>query len=207
MMDGYEITFALLMGFSLAATCGLRAFLPLFIIALGAKAGMIHLGTGFEWMMSYPALICFGSATVLEILGDKIPAVDHLLDSAGVFVRPAAGALAASSLIKGVDPLVAVVIGVIMGAGIAGIIQTIKGTLRLLSSAMTGGAANPAVSTAEDGAATVAAALGLVIPYVTSALILIGLILGGRIFFNRIKKKREKPGVLSDASVPSSGSE
>jgi len=142
-MDGYEITFALLMGFSLAATCGLRAFLPLFIIGLGAKAGMITLGSGFDWMMSYPALICFGSATVLEILADKIPAVDNLLDSAGIFVRPAAGALAASSLIRGMDPLLAVVIGIIMGGGIAGIVQTIKGTLRLLSTSFTGGAPQP----------------------------------------------------------------
>jgi hypothetical protein len=200
-MNAYEITFALLMGFSLAATCGLRAFLPLFIIALGAKAGLIQLGDGFDWMMSYPALICFGSATVLEILGDKIPAVDHVLDSAGAFVRPVAGALAASSLIKGVDPLVAVVIGIIMGGGIAGIVQTIKGALRLLSTAITGGIANPVVSAAEDGATAVTAFLGLIVPYVTAALILIGLFAGGRFFLRRLKPKKEKQDLLNNAST------
>jgi hypothetical protein len=188
-MDAWQVTFAILMGFSLAATCGLRAFLPLLIIGIAAKAGFLHLAQGFEWMMSWPALICFGCATVLEILGDKIPAVDHVLDAAGVFVRPVAGAVAASSLIKGVDPLLAMVIGIIMGAAIAGIVQTVKGALRLLSSGLTGGVANPAVSTVEDTAAAVAGVAALFVPYITAALILIALVFGSRFMLSRLRRR------------------
>ncbi len=192
-MNGYEIAFAILMGFSLAAACGLRAFLPLFVIALGAKAGMITVAPGFEWMMSYTSLICFGLAAVLEILGDKIPAVDHALDSAGVIVRPVAGALAATSLIKGMDPLVATVIGIITGAGIAGLVQTLKAGLRLFSTAVTGGVANTALSAAEDGTTAVAGIVGLVFPWLTAAVIIILLALGGRMIFRRSRKKRAQP--------------
>ncbi len=177
-MDAWEITFVLLMGFSLAATCGLRAFLPLFIIAFAAKAGMINLASGFGWMASWPALICFGSAAVIEILGDKFPAVDHVLDAAGVFVRPVAGALAASSMITGIDPLLALVIGIIMGATIAGMVQTVKGVLRILSSSLTGGLANPAVSAIEDGTTAVAGVAAFYIPWLTAGLVLLALILG-----------------------------
>jgi len=191
-MGALEVAFALLMGFSLAATCGLRAFLPLFIISLAAKAGMITLASGFDWMASYPALICFGSATMLEILGDKIPAMDHVLDAAGAFVRPVAGAVAASSLVRGMDPLLALALGIIMGAAVAGIVQALKGTLRILSTAATGGIANPVLSAAEDGTTAVAGILGLIVPYVTGVLILLGLLVGGRTLFGRLK--RSKPG-------------
>lgn len=188
-MDGWQVTFALLMGFSLAATCGLRAFLPLLIIGLGAKAGLIDLASGFGWMESYPALICFGAATVIEIAGDKIPAVDHILDAAGVIVRPVAGAIAASSLIQGLDPLLSLVIGIIVGSGIAGIVQALKGSFRVLTTAATGGAANPVVSTAEDGAATATGVASLFVPALTGALILITLFVGARFVVMRRRRR------------------
>ena len=192
-MDTWQIIFAILMGFSLAATCGLRAFLPLLIIGLGAKAGLVTLSNGFEWMASYPALICFGTATVLEIVGDKIPAVDHFLDAAGVFVRPIAGAIAAGSLIRGFDPLLALVIGIITGATIAGIVQILKGSFRLFSTFFTGGMANPAVSVAEDGATAVTGVVGIFFPYITAAVIVVLLVLGIRLALGGMRSRKGTP--------------
>jgi len=193
-MDTIQVIFLLLMGFSLAATCGLRAFLPLFIIALAGKAGYISIAPSFEWMVSWPALICFGTATVLEILADKIPAVDHVLDAAGIYIRPVAGALAASSMIQGMDPLLGLVIGIIMGASIAGIVQTIKGMLRLFSSSVTGGLANPAISFVEDGTAAVTSILSLVTPVLTALLIVIGLVLVWRFASGSFRRLRRPTG-------------
>ena len=189
-MDTIQIIFAILMGFSLAATCGLRAFLPLLIISLGAKAGWIDLSSGFEWMASWPAIIVFGTATVLEILGDKVPTVDHLLDAGGVFVRPVAGAVAASSLIQGMNPLMTLVVGIILGATIAGIVNAIKGTFRGLSTALTGGVANPVVSLVEDGATALTGVLGLVVPYVTAAGIIVALVYGGKAVKSRMRCRK-----------------
>lgn len=189
-MDIAQIIFAILMGFSLAATCGLRAFLPLLIIGIAAKTGYVSLAPGFEWMMSWPAIICFGSATVLEILGDKFPAVDHVLDAAGIVVRPVAGALAASSMIQGMDPLLALVIGIIMGATIAAVVQTIKGGLRIFSTATTGGVANPIISTAEDSATAAAGIMGILIPALAAALILTVLLVGGWLILGRLRRKQ-----------------
>lgn len=191
-MNPYQLTLALLMGFSLAATCGLRAFLPLFLIALAAKAGMITLSHGFEWMQSYPALICFGSATILEILGDKIPIVDHALDASGTFVRPVAGAIAACSLIHGFDPLTGFVISIIMGSVVAGAVHTAKSSLRLGSTMLTAGLANPILSVAEDGAAVVTGVIGLLVPILAAAGIIIAMILIGRFTISRLKSKADK---------------
>jgi hypothetical protein len=188
-MNPYQLTLAILMGFSLAATCGLRAFLPLFLIALAAKSGMITLSQGFEWMQSYPALVCFGTATVLEIMGDKIPLVDHALDAAGTFVRPIAGAIAACSLIRGFNPLAALVLGLIVGPIMAGAIHSAKSSLRLASTFLTGGAANPALSLAEDGTAAVTGIAGLLIPLVTAAVIVVALVLVARFTISRLRAK------------------
>lgn len=189
-MNGLEITFALLMGFSLAATCGMRAFLPLLIISIGAKAGFITLSSGFDWMMAWPVIIVFGTAAVLEILGDKIPAVDHVLDAGGTIVRPIAGAIAASSLIQGMDPLLTLVIGIIIGATIAGIVQAIKGTVRGLSTAVTGGVANPVISIAEDGTTVLTGVLALAVPYITAVAIIAGLFYFGKVVVSKFRKRK-----------------
>lgn len=196
-MDTIQIIFALLMGFSLAATCGLRAFLPLLIISLGAKAGFIDLSTSFGWMESWPAIIVFGTATVLEILADKVPAVDHVLDAAGMIVRPIAGAVAASSLIQGMNPLMTLVVGIIVGATIAGIVNAIKGTARGISTAVTGGVANPVVSVAEDGATALTGVLSLIVPYITAVAIIVALVYTCKMVIGKFRCRKE----TSEASV------
>ncbi len=189
-MDIAQVTFAILMGFSLAAACGLRAFLPLLIIGIAAKTGYISLAPGFEWMMSWPAIICFGSATVLEILGDKFPAVDHVLDATGIVVRPVAGALAASSMIQGMDPLLGLVIGIIMGATIAAVVQTVKSALRIFSTTTTGGVANPVISAAEDSTTAATGIVSILIPALAATLILGVLFLGAWLILGRIRRKQ-----------------
>jgi hypothetical protein len=188
-MNIWHIVFALLMGFSLAATCGLRAFLPLLIIGIGAKAGLITLTQSFDWMQSWPALICFGSATVIEIVGDKFPAVDHFLDTIGIVVRPVAGALAATSLIQGLDPLTTLVIGIIMGSAIAGVTHTIKASARLASTALTAGITNPLLSVLEDIAVFFTGALSLWLPWIAAIVIIVTLIIAGRLIIRRKKSK------------------
>jgi hypothetical protein len=41
--------------------------------------------------------VLFGVATAVELVGDKIPAVDHALDVIGTPLRPRRGHIAASS--------------------------------------------------------------------------------------------------------------
>ncbi len=74
----------LLMGIGLAASCGLRAFLPLFVVSLTAHYDLLTLNPSFSWLDSTPAMITLGVAVALEILSDKIPVVDNFLDSAAI---------------------------------------------------------------------------------------------------------------------------
>jgi uncharacterized membrane protein len=88
---------ALALAIALAASAGLRAWLPLLLAGGLARLGLLHLGPSFHFLASDKALLIFGVATLVEVVGDKVPAVDHALDAIGTPLRPAAGALLAAS--------------------------------------------------------------------------------------------------------------
>lgn len=154
----------LAMGFALAATCGLRAFLPLFTAAVLARMGYVSVGPSFAWIGSTPALIVFGSAVVIEIIGDKFPVVDHALDVAGLIVKPTAATLLAASMFTRVDPILAVVIGLAAGGAVAGGVHVVKSKLRLASTLLTAGTGNPILSVLEDLTSILSIALAVLLP-------------------------------------------
>jgi hypothetical protein len=155
---------ALSMGLALAATCGLRAFLPLLTISVLAALGQLELGAGFMWMASPAAIVCFSTAVVVEVVSDKFPAVDHALDAAGVFIKPVAAAVVTASMVVGFDPLLALVLGLMSGGVVAEGVHLAKAKARLLSSAFTSTIANPILSVGEDIAAVIGIALSLLVP-------------------------------------------
>jgi hypothetical protein len=147
-----ELILALLLGVGLSASTGLNTFLPLLLLSAAARfhiAG-IELGTKFEWLTSDVAMIVLIIACVFEIVADKFPAVDHFLDAAGTFVRPIAGATAAASVITGMDPTIAAIVGIIVGAPTSFGFHTLKAGTRVASTTTTFGCANPVISLIED---------------------------------------------------------
>src|SRR3712207_3888395 len=106
-----EIAVQCLMGVSLAACAGLRAWLPMLVAGLLSRAGYLPLHAQAAFLSRDDTLIVLGVATIIELLGDKISALDHLLDAAGTLLRPAAGTVLASSLFTKLDPMAAVVLG------------------------------------------------------------------------------------------------
>jgi hypothetical protein len=164
---------AISMGLALATTCGLRAFLPLLVISALSAVGKIDLAEGFMWMSSPAALVCFSTAVIAETIADKVPAVDHALDAAGVFVKPTAAALATASMVHGFDPMLAMVLGVITGGVAAEAVHVAKAKVRLMSSALTGTVANPFLSIAEDAAAVTGVVLSVLVPILGLAVMLV----------------------------------
>src|SRR5437867_13429588 len=90
---------ALATGVGIAAACGLRAFLPLLVVGLAARLGVIELKPGLEWLTGDLVLVSLGVATTLEILADKVPALDHALDLVATFIRPLAAWLGAYAVL------------------------------------------------------------------------------------------------------------
>lgn len=160
-------TGTLALGVGLAAVAGIRAWLPLLAAGLMGRLGLVHLNESFAFVSSWPAIGLFGVATIVELVGDKFPAIDHTLDAVGTFVRPAAGAVLAASTMYEIDsPLVACVLGLCVGAPTAMVPHATKMAARAVSSSMTFGIANPLLSFAEDGVAMTMLALVFVVPVV-----------------------------------------
>jgi hypothetical protein len=174
---------SLAMGIGLAACAGIRAWLPLLMAGGLARWGIIELGDSFQFISSDRALILFGVATVIEILADKVPAVDHALDSLSTVLRPAAGSLLAASVLWQVsDPLTALALGVAIGAPTSLVPHAAKSLLRAASTTFTGGLANPFISILEDLMAVALFVLTVLIPVVVAAiLVLIGLVVARRL--------------------------
>jgi uncharacterized membrane protein len=177
---------ALALAIALAASAGLRAWLPLLLAGGLARAGVLDLGDSFSFLASNKALVLFGVATVIELVGDKVPAVDHALDVIGTPLRPAAGALLAASVLGTVsDPLTAMVLGTAVGAPTALVPHAAKAALRTVSTTLTGGLANPVLSLLEDALSLVTFVLAVLVPVLVVILTAITLFIALRLLRRR----------------------
>lgn len=150
MMDIVDVALPLGLGVTLAATAGLRAFLPLMLVSALGYTGAVEL-TGPVAFLAHPAaVLTFTTGVLLEVAADKIPYIDHMVDTVGTIIRPLAGALVGTSLVAGGEPLVTAVLGMAAGGTVAGLAHVGKATTRMGSTATTGGAGSPILSTIED---------------------------------------------------------
>jgi hypothetical protein len=158
-----DLVFAAAAGIAIAAACGLRAFLPLLTLGLGVRFGFLRVDDAAAWIGSLPTILTLLWATVLELAADKVPALDHLLDMVSTVLRPLAAALAAWCTFIGVHPALAVLAALLLGGGAMGV-HVAKAKVRLASSMLTFGSANPMLSFVEDGLAIGLAALAVLAP-------------------------------------------
>ena len=193
-VDPRELLLSLGIGLGLAAACGFRIFLPLLALGAAARAEIVPLASGFQWLATTPALGAFTVATVLEIGAYYVPWLDHLLDVAAGPAAVAAGAVASASVLTDLPPLLQWTVALVGGGTAAGIVQGATSLLRLGSTATTGGLGNPAVATAEWAAAGLVAVLAIALPLL--ALLLVGAIVFGIYrLARRAFRRREAPAL------------
>ncbi|MBC7897480.1 MAG: DUF4126 domain-containing protein [Cytophagaceae bacterium] len=140
---------AIALGLGLATAAGLRVFVPLFGAGLAANLGLISLHEGFAWLAEPPALMAFGTATVLEVVAYYVPWLDHALDVIATPAAVVAGVLASAAVVTDLPPVLRWGIAIIGGGGAAGLMQALTVGTRVKSTLTTGGLANPLVATAE----------------------------------------------------------
>jgi len=173
-----------LLGLGLAASCGLNTFLPLLMLAGAAHFHLfgVHLNGHFAWLASDTSLLALAVGAVVEVIGDKVPAVDHALDVFGTVARPVAGTLAAASVFKGADPGTAALLGLIIGAPTALSFHAAKAGTRATSTATTLGIANPVLSTLEDIAAIGLTLISFLQPLLVPVILLIAFVIMWRLY-------------------------
>ena len=174
------------LGVGLASVAGVRAFVPLALYVLFAQLGFIVppdlLGLPSDWAV----VGVFSALAVVEILLDKVRALDPGFGHAMVVVRALAGAVLFETMYEpgalldgGALP------GLLLGAGIAAFVAVLKVLLRPSSGATSAGVSTAFLSGVEDVVAILGGFIGLFLPFVPLALV--GFLL---FFFNRIRKRR-----------------
>ena len=149
-----DVVSQVLMGVSIASCAGLRTFLPLLVVGILGRAHHVELNPAFAFLMKDDALMILGVAAVLELLADKVIAVDHFLDAVGTLARPIAGTIAASSLLTKMDPVTATTLGLVLGGGTSLTVHAGKAAIRCKATALAplhAGIGNAAFSLVEDG--------------------------------------------------------
>ena len=168
-----EIVSGVGLGVGLAAACGFRVFLPVLVMGLAARAGFLELGDGFEWMAGTSALLTVAVAMACEVAAYYVPWLDNLLDTVAMPAAVIAGTVVAAANVETASPLLSWSVAAVTGGGAAAVVQVGTTLLRGASTLVTGGFGNPAVATAENGAAVGLSLLALAAPVLALAAVLV----------------------------------
>jgi hypothetical protein len=165
--------------FGLAASAGLNTTLPLLIVGLLARFGLITLGAPFDALAGDVALVGLAVLAVMEFVGDKIPGADSVVQLLQWPMAAAAGAIlfaSQTSVVSWVSPQLAILVGLLT----AGAVHGVRTTLRPLVTTSTVGLLNPVQSFGEDAYAVALAGTAALFPAL--ALLLLLLLVGGAVW-------------------------
>lgn len=185
-------------GSGLATAAGLNAWMPLLVLGLADRfLPAVELPAGWAWLSSDLALWIVGALLVIEIVADKIPAVDSVNDAIQTFVRPAAGGIAfgagaSAETVRVDDPdlftgtaWVPVVVGIVIALGV----HVLKSMARPAANVASAGLAAPLVSTAEDVTSLTLSVLAILLPLV-ALVVMIGLVVALALAVRRWRARR-----------------
>ncbi|MDA2892860.1 DUF4126 domain-containing protein [Mycolicibacterium sp. BiH015] len=164
----------LLTGFGLATAAGLNAYIPLLALGLLARfTDLVALPAGWSWLENGWVMTIVAVLLAVEIVADKVPALDSVNDVVQTFVRPTAGGIVfgsgtAAQTATVTDPgafaqsgqWIPVAIGVITAL----VVSLTKSTVRPAANVATAGMAAPVLSTLEDIASVVLVFLAILVP-------------------------------------------
>ena len=168
-----ETLLGLCIGIGLSAACGFRVFVPLLGMSIGSLSGHLELTSGFGWIGTWPALVAFLVATILEIGTYYIPWLDNLVDTIATPCAVVAGTIVTASMFGDVSPFLQWALAIIAGGGVAGVVQAGTVTVRAASLGTTGGLGNIVVSTGELVASVLITFLAIVVPVVCICVVLV----------------------------------
>jgi len=194
----------LMTGFGLASAAGLNAYIPLLSMGLlGRYTNLVNLPQGWSWLENGWVIAIVAVLLIVEIVADKIPALDSINDSIQTFVRPTSGGIVfgsgtAAQTAAVADPAefartgqwVPVAIGVVTAL----VVHLTKTAVRPAANVATAGVAAPVLSTIEDFTSFGLTFVAILIPALV-LLILIALFWGAFWLLRRRRRKRGRAAV------------
>jgi hypothetical protein len=155
-MSFVDIIFIISFAIILSSLTGLRTFLPITTFSILAKFNLIQLkiyNTPFyNFITDDRVLLVFLIATVLELLADKIPAIDNFLDSVLIFIKPLFAFMLNYNLLNSLNlsDWQLFLLSFSLSLFLTGSVTTSKNVIRLTSTTTTVGTFNIFISFLED---------------------------------------------------------
>jgi hypothetical protein len=148
---------------------------------------LIALNPPWDALESWWVIGVLGVLLIVEILVDKVPAVDTANDVIQTFIRPIAGAVlfaSSAGVIGESHPILTMICGLLIAGGV----HAVKATARPVITGTTGGLLNPVVSFLEDVTALVVSVLSILVPVL--GVLLLALVIAWLI--RRRRRRRER---------------
>ena len=187
-----DATTAVLTGLGLATAAGLNAYVPLLVVALLGRFGVLDLSAPYDSLSSTPVLIALGVLLAVEVLADKVAGVDSVNDVIQTVVRPAAGAVlfaGSIGLLTDLPPWVGVVAGLLTAGGV----HATKAAVRPAVTVSTGGLGNPVISAIEDAVSLVVSVLAILAPVLMAVL----LVISGALLWRWWRRRRPRESAVA----------
>ena len=172
--------------FGLSGAAGLNAWLPLFAASLLDRSGTVHLAAPFDQLSATGGIVVLGVLTVADFVGDKVPAVDHVLHAIGTVIHPASGAALFTGQ-TGLHTDIPTIASIVLGGGIAGGLHAVRALLRPASTVTTAGVATPFVSLIEDAVSAVLVVVAFLAP-VLGFVLVVALFVAAGLGFRRLRR-------------------
>ncbi|UFU08232.1 DUF4126 domain-containing protein [Ruania halotolerans] len=164
----------LLTGGGLALSAGLNAYIPMMVMGLLARyTSLVELPATWGWLANGWVLIVLGVLLAVEVVADKVPAVDHVNDILQTVVRPTSGGIVFAAGSGAITPATtdpgefftsAAVVPLACGVILALITHLGKAGARAGINLSTAGIGAPVASTVEDVSAVTLTTLALLLP-------------------------------------------
>ncbi len=181
------------LGISLAAATGFRVFIPLLVMGLSVKAGLLPVSENFAWLAATPALLMLGIAAVTEAAAYYVPVLDNVLDGIAGPIAVGAGIMMTGALLGDMQPMLKWSLAIIAGGGAAAATQSVTTLLRGSSTVLTGGFGNSAIATGEIAGALALSVIAILLPMVAVVLVLLFCVVAWRMM---LKTRRTHDNAL-----------
>lgn len=175
--------------FGLSGAAGLNAYIPLLLVAVLGRLGVVHLGEPWTLLTQTWAIALLSVLLVIELVVDKVPGADHINDVVQTFIRPAAGAIlfaANAGVITDAHPAIPLVLGLVVAFSV----HATKAAARPVVNASTLGVGAPVVSVIEDFISVVASVAAIFAPLVVLGLVVAFTVV---VFMVWSRRRQQKP--------------
>ncbi|WP_374159190.1 DUF4126 domain-containing protein [Mycobacterium sp. G7A2] len=197
----------LLTGFGLAAA-GLNAYIPLLALGLLARfTDLVTLPAAWAWLENGWVMTIVAVLLCVEVVADKVPALDSVNDTVQTLVRPTAGGIVfgsgtAAQTSAVADPGAFAQSGqwvpVAVGVAVALMVSLTKSTVRPAANVATAGTAAPVLSTLEDVASVALVFLAILVPVLVLVAVVVMMWAAVRV----IRRRRGRSRSASAAEAP-----